>query len=178
MKKITAIFLITSLSLLGEGPIQVSSNTLQKRGEDGNQLYYLPDHKVPFTGKEVSYWPDGQKKTEISYKDGKRHGLKAHWYQSGQKLSEINYKYGKHDGLLTVWYENGQWRRTGNHLDGKMVGIWTHWYENGQQRDEIFYMGGYMNSAIVWKPSGEQCSMTDVKAGNGMMVKYMEDGTD
>ena len=178
MKKITAIFLITSLSLLGEGPIQVSSNTLQKRGEDGNQLYYLPDHKVPFTGKEVSYWPDGQKKTEISYKDGKRHGLKAHWYQSGQKLSQINYKCGKHDGLLTVWYENGQWRRTGNHLDGKMVGIWTHWYENGQQRDEIFYMGGYMNSAIVWKPNGEQCSMTDVKAGNGMMVKYMEDGTD
>ena len=178
MKKVIAIFFVTSLSLLGEEPQVVSFDKLQKRGEDGNQLYYLPDHKVPFTGKEVSYWPDGQKKTVISYKDGKRHGLKAHWYQSGQKLSEINYKYGKYDGLLTVWYENGQWRRTGNHLDGKMVGIWTHWYENGQQRDEIFYMGGYMNSAIVWKPNGEQCSMTDVKAGNGMMVKYMEDGTD
>jgi antitoxin component YwqK of YwqJK toxin-antitoxin module len=178
MKKVIAIFFVTALSLLGEEPKVVSFDKLQKRGEDGNQLYYLPDHKVPFTGKEVSYWPDGQKKTEISYKDGKRHGLKAHWYQSGQKLSEINYKYGKHDGLLTVWYENGQWRRTGNHLDGKMVGIWTHWYENGQQRDEIFYMGGYMNSAIVWKPNGEQCSMTDVKAGNGMVVKYKDDGTD
>ena len=178
MNKILAIFFVTALSLLGEEPQVVSFDKLQKRGEDGNQLYYLPDHNVPFTGKEVSYWPDGQKKTEISYKDGKRHGLKAHWYQSGQKLSEINYKYGKHDGLLTVWYENGQWRRTGNHLDGKMVGIWTHWYENGQQRDEIFYMGGYMNSAIVWKPNGEICSMTDVKAGNGMMVKYTDDGTE
>ena len=178
MKKVIAIFFVTALSLLGEEPQVVSFDKLQKRGEGGNQLDYLPDHNVPFTGKEVSYWPDGQKKTAISYKDGKRHGLKAHWYQSGQKLSEINYKYGKYDGLLTVWYENGQWRRTGNHLDGKMVGIWTHWYENGQQRDEIFYMGGYMNSAIVWKPNGEQCSMTDVKAGNGMMVKYKEDGTD
>ena len=124
MKKVIAIFFVTSLSLLGEEPQMVSFDKLQKRGEDGNQLYYLPDHKVPFTGKEVSYWPDGQKKTEISYKDGKRHGLKAHWYQSGQKLSEINYKYGKHDGLLTVWYENGNGE--------ELVTIWTaNWSEFG-----------------------------------------------
>ncbi len=114
--------------------------------------------------------------TEISYKDGKWHGLKAHWFESGRKLSEINYKHGKYHGPLNMWYENGQWRRKGNHVDGKKVGIWTHWYENGQQRDELFYLGGYMGSAMVWKPDGEKCSMTDVKAGNGVMVKYMEDG--
>ena len=178
MKTIIAFFLVVSLSLLDLESKEVSIKSLQKRGEDGNQLYYLPSQDVPFTGKAVAKWPDGQKKTEISYKDGKRHGLKAHWYESGQKLSEINYRHGKYHGPLNMWYENGQWRRKGNHVEGKKVGIWTHWYENGQQRDELFYIDGYKESAIVWKPDGEKCFMTNVKAGNGMMVKYMDDGTD
>ena len=50
------------------------------------------------------------------------------------------------------------------------------WYENGQQRDQLFYLGSNMVSAIVWKSDGEICSMTDVRAGNGMMVKYKDDG--
>ena len=178
MKTIIASFLVVSLPLLGVESKEVSIKSLQKRGEHGNQLYYLPNQDVPFTGKAVAKWPDGQKMTEISYKDGKRHGLKAHWYESGQKLSEINYKHGKYHGPLTMWYENGQLRRKGKHVDGKEVGIWNHWYENGQQRDELFYLGGYMLSATVWKPDGEKCSVTEVKAGNGIMVKYMDDGTD
>ena len=176
MKAILVSLLVVSFSLLGVESKEVSIKSLQKRGENGNQLYYLPNQEVPFTGKAVANWPNGQKMTEISYKDGKWHGLKAHWFESGRKLSEINYKHGKYHGPLNMWYENGQWRRKGNHVDGKKVGIWTHWYENGQQRDELFYLGGYMGSAMVWKPDGEKCSMTDVKAGNGVMVKYMEDG--
>ncbi len=178
MKKIIASFFVISFSLLDVESKEVSIKSLQKRGEHGNQLYYLPNQDVPFTGQAVAKWPDGKKMTEISYKDGKRHGLKAHWFKSGQKLSEINYKYGKRHGLLSMWYENGQWRRKVNYVDGKKDGIWTNWYENGQQRDELFYLGGYMVSAIVWKPDGEKCSMTDVKAGNGIMVKYMDDGTE
>ena len=150
MIKIITFFFV--FSLLSAENKQVAIKSLQKRGEVGNQLYYLPNQDIPFTGKAVAKWPNGQKMTEISYKDGKRHGLKAHWYESGKKLSEINYKDGKHHGLLSMWYENGQ------------------------HRDQLFYLGSYMVSAIVWKPDGEICSMTDVKAGNGMMVKYKDDG--
>ena len=178
MKKIITFLFAVSLSLLGAEDDQVAIKSLQKRGVAHNQLYYLPNQNMPFTGKAVAKWPNGQKKTEINYKDGKRDGLKAHWYESGQKLSEISYKAGKHDGPLTVWYENGKLRRKGNHMDGKMVGIWTHWYENNQQRDEMFYISGLMESAIVWRPDGEKCSFTDVKAGNGIMVKYTDSGTE
>ena len=176
MKKIITFFFVAFLSLLGAENKQVAIKSLQKRGEVGNQHYYLPNQDVPFTGKAIAKWPNGQKMTEISYKDGKRHGLKAHWYESGKKLSEINYKDGKHHGLLSMWYENGQWRRKVNFVDGKKDGVWKHWYENGRQRDQLFYLGSYMVSAIVWKPDGEICSMTDVRAGNGMMVKYKDDG--
>ena len=175
MKKLITSLFMVSLSLLSAEDEQVAIKSLQKRGDDGNQLYYLPNQDVPFTGKAVAHYHSGGKMTEISYKDGKRHGLKAHWHEGGQKLSEINYKFGKHDGPLTVWYEDGQLRRKGKHREGKMVGIWTHWYENGQQRDEMFFTDGLMESAIVWKPDGEECSITDVKAGNGIMIKYGDD---
>tara|TARA_Y100001934_G_C12317249_1_gene758162 strand:+ start:517 stop:1104 length:588 start_codon:yes stop_codon:yes gene_type:complete len=176
MKKIIAALLFISLSLLGAEPNQVQMKSLQKRGEDGNQLYYLPHQDFPFTGKAVTYWQNGRKKTEISFKDGKRDGTKTHWYASGKMLSEINYKNGKHDGLLSAWYENGHWKRTGNSVDGKMVEIWTNWYENGQMRNEANYIEGYMDSAIVWKPDGERCSKTNVNNGNGVMVMYSDQG--
>jgi antitoxin component YwqK of YwqJK toxin-antitoxin module len=178
MKKIIIFFFAISLSLLVAEDDQVAIKSLQKRGFAHNQLYYLPNQDMPFTGKAVAKWPNGQKKTEINYKDGKRDGLKAHWFENGQKLSEISYKAGKHDGALTMYYENGKLRRKGNHMDGKMVGIWTHWYDNSQQMDEMFYIGGRMESAIVWRPDGKKCSFTDVKAGNGIMVKYTDSGTE
>ena len=87
MKVILVSLLVVSFSLWGVEPKEVSIKSLQKRGEHGNQLYYLPNQEVPFTGKAFDYWPDGQMKTEISYKDGKRHGPKTHWYENGQKLS-------------------------------------------------------------------------------------------
>ena len=150
MKKIITFFFV--FSLLGAENKKVAVKFLQKRGEVGNQLYYLPNHHVPFTGKAVAMWPNGQKMTEISYKDGKHHGL------------------------LSMWYENGQWRRKVNFVDGKKDGVWKHCYENGQQSDQLFYLGSFMVSAIVWKPNGEICFMTDVNTGNGMMVKYTDEG--
>jgi len=31
-------------------------------------------------------------------------------------------------------------------------------------------------SAEVWKPNGEKCPVTNVKDGNGVTVRYREDG--
>ena len=178
MKKIIVSFLVTSLSLLGTEDKQVTIKSLQKRGEDGNQLYYLPNQEVPFTGKAVDYWPSGQKMTEISYKDGKLHGLKSDWYYNGQKLMEINYKHGKFHGLWTDWNMNGTKRFRNTWKDGKKDGLQTEWYKNGQKRLQRIFKGGLTESAMVWKPDGEKCSMTDVKAGNGIMSKYWDDGAE
>ena len=172
--KPTLLSLAIALLMVGCGGVLVDYSKLQNR----NGVTYLPNEETPFTGRAERLYENGQKRIERNYKDGKRDGLYSSWYENGQKMSEVKHKDGKADGLETVWYENGQWRRSGNHVDGKMDGVWTHWYENGQQRDELFYLGGYIVSAIVWKPDGEKCSMTDVKAGNGMVVKYMDDGTD
>ena len=137
MKKIIAFFFVVSLPLLGVESKEVSIKALQKRGEDGNQLYYLPNQDVPFTGKAVAKWPDGEKMTEISYKDGKLHGLKSDWYYNGQKLMEINYKHGKFHGLWTDWNMNGTKRFRNTWKDGKKDGLQTVFHDRreGWQRD-------------------------------------------
>ena len=66
MKKIITFFFVAFLSLLGAENKQVAVKSLQKRGEVGNQHYYLPNQDAPFTGKAIAKWPNGQKMTEIS----------------------------------------------------------------------------------------------------------------
>ena len=39
---------------------------------------------VPYTGKALVYYDDGQKKWELTYKEGKRHGTWTIWYPTGQ----------------------------------------------------------------------------------------------
>ena len=49
----------------------------------------------PFTGVAVEKYPNGQKRYEITFKDGKWHGLRTRWWNNGQKMGEITYKDGK-----------------------------------------------------------------------------------
>ena len=44
---------------------------------------------------EVTYWPNGQKRLEEHWKDGKREGLVTRWNENGKKYSEVHYKSGK-----------------------------------------------------------------------------------
>jgi len=53
------------------------------------------------------------------------------WYENGQKRSEVSYKNGEKEGIWTFWYENGQKMREGSYKNGKLEGLWTDWDEDG-----------------------------------------------
>jgi antitoxin component YwqK of YwqJK toxin-antitoxin module len=154
IKAILLSLFVFSFSLWGAEPKVVNVDKLQKRGEAGSQLTYIPNQDTPFTGKAVGYWPNGQKEMEWNYKDGIKEGLVNGWYESGQKAGEANYKDGKNDGLSTSWYKNGEKRIEQTCKDGKPM------------------------SAKAWKPNGEKCPVTNLKDGNGVWVVYDEAGTE
>ena len=203
MNKILAIFFVTALSLLGEEPQVVSLDKVEHREKSGKQLAYFSNQDTPFTGKAVIFYANGQKRKELTYKDGKRDGLTSWWFKNGQKHLERNYKDGKREGLTIHWYENGQMEMESNYNNGGHHGVWTKWYENGQlrgrgnskggvahgltlgwycngqKRRELLYLDGCMETALVWKKDGEKCPVTKLEAGNGVMVEYNEeDGTE
>ena len=121
---------------------------------DRDGVAYLPNEETPYTGQSKGFHKNGQKKGEGNFKDGKRDGLWTEWHKNGQKWTETNWKDGKPNGLATEWYENGQKEVEANLKDGKLM------------------------SVMVWKSDGEKCPVTNVKDGDGVGVRYNEDGTE
>ena len=46
-------------------------------------------------GVHISYYENGQKRDELTYKDGTFDGLYSNWYENGQKMYENTYDDGK-----------------------------------------------------------------------------------
>ena len=62
--------------------------------------------------------------------------FRSEWYVNGQKKAEITYKNGKQDGLWIEWNENGQKMEETTLKDGELVG-WIKWYENGKVKEKL-----------------------------------------
>ena len=121
MKPILLSLFVFSFSLWGAEQKVVSSDKLQLRGKSGSQLTYIPNQDTPFTGKAVSFYPNGQKAHEKNFKDGKKDGLATGWHENGQKRWEGNYKDGKRDGLWIYYNEDGKERSRLTLKDGLPV---------------------------------------------------------
>jgi antitoxin component YwqK of YwqJK toxin-antitoxin module len=48
----------------------------------------------PFNGVVVDFYSNGQLRSELPYKDGKKDGLYQRWNENGQLLREETYKDG------------------------------------------------------------------------------------
>ena len=64
------------------------------------------------------------------------------WYENGQKWHEVTYKDGEIDGKWTSWYEDGQKEEEETWKDGELDGKCTTWYVNGEKKWETTYKDG------------------------------------
>ena len=71
----------------------------------------------------------GCSKEPINY-ENTLDGLYTNLYKNGQKRDELTYKDGKFDGLYTNWYENGQKSFEGTYKDGELISK-KYWNEDG-----------------------------------------------
>ena len=151
MKKILLIVLFISVGFCQE----------LIRGVDTDEYgtvkitYYKETQNQLEKVKYVEYYDNGQKKEEITYKDGKPDGLWSWWHENGQKKSEGTYKDGKEDELVRIkWYSNGQKRSERMYKSGKYDGLSTFWYMNGQKWHEGTYKDGERISSKYWNEDG------------------------
>jgi antitoxin component YwqK of YwqJK toxin-antitoxin module len=56
-----------------------------------------------FTGTWTENYADGSKKSETTYKDGKKNGISVHWYESGCPMSVHYFKEDKLNGPMIKW---------------------------------------------------------------------------
>ena len=112
----------------------------------------------PISGKVFGYWFLGEDNNKNKvYVGNLRNGIKSGkwttWYYNGRKGSEITYKDGKLDGLWTWWFENGQKKGELTYKDGKK-GLRTGWYKNGRKEREVHYKDGDYDVIRRWNEDG------------------------
>ena len=84
---------------------------------------------------EVEFYDNGQLKfVKNKNEDGEIDGLYISWYGNGQKDFERTYKDGYHHGFWIRWYPNGQKQKEATWKDGNMISIKV-WNEDGSVKE-------------------------------------------
>ena len=126
--------------------------------EMDNGLWTEKFSDEPISGKVFGYWflgeDNNKKKVYVgNLRNGIKSGKWTTWYYNGRKGSEITYKDGKLDGLWTWWFENGQKKGELTYKDGKK-GLRTGWYKNGRKEREVHYKDGDYDVIRRWNEDG------------------------
>ena len=129
MKRLLGLLLVLGMVGCGQKTVDASKTV------DRDGLVYEANSETPFTGIEVHKYENGQKKAELSYKDGKLGGPFTQWHENGQKKGKGAFKDNEPEGLWTEWYENGQTQVEATYKDGELVSA-TEWDEEGNEIKE------------------------------------------
>ena len=126
--------------------------------EMDNGLWTEKFSDEPISGKVFGYWflgeDNNKKKVYVgNLRNGIKSGKWTTWYYNGRKGSEVTYKDGELDGLWTWWFENGQKKGELTYKDGKK-GLRTGWYKNGRKEREVHYKDGDYDVIRRWNEDG------------------------
>ena len=94
------------------------------------------------------YHDNGQLKSEITYKDGKKNGPYTWYWDNGNISDQGAYKDGKLDGPIKVYYYTGELQIEGVLKDRQKVGIVRGYYKNGQLKSEGTYRNDERNGPL------------------------------
>ena len=85
---------------------------------------------------------DGKNKNKLTnIPTNGRSGKWASWHEDGSKWSNLSFLNGKKHGLQKNWYENGQQELEGEYNQDNPVNKWSWWYFDGAPMQEGKYNG-------------------------------------
>lgn len=114
----------------------------------GNRKMWDKDGKLYFenqlleAGKslEIEWFANGNKKSEVPYKDGQQFGKVRRWYPNGNKEEEVMMRDTRVHGLYRSWYENGNKKMEFFSINNIMSDEYREWNEQGKLVTEIVEM--------------------------------------
>lgn len=138
-------------------------------------------NEISFTGTRTDWFKDGSK-LEVPFRKGAIEGIMVSWYSDGRKNEEMTYRNGKKDGSAIFWYQtlhNGGKRYEGTYREGKENGIFVGWHPNGQKESERTYRDGELDGISgTWYPNGQQKTESTFRSNKqvGAHVFWTEKG--
>ncbi len=166
--------------------------------KQGKWIYFFDDNSTQIektgvfennrkTGIWLTYYSNGNLKSEITYKNNRPDGHAKIYYENG-KLSEEGIwrgtkwvgKYdfyhengnkayewnfaenGKRSGEQKYFYEDGKLRIKGDWIEGKENGVITEYYEDGNVKSEKHFASGQFNSESSKFYAEKKVSVEDI----------------
>ena len=88
------------------------------------------------------YHPNNELMSSKRFLRGMKDGPFITWYDNGQKRSESFWEYDKKIGKWLSWYSNGQLESQGSYVDDKKDGRWVSYNKTGEKVTELVYAAG------------------------------------
>ena len=101
MKKL--LLIVLSLLLIIGCSKPIDDDSLVER----NGIHYQVNSETPYSGEIFFITWEWTEVWRNNLQGWEKNGLSTTWYQNGQKKFETTFKDEKWDGLFTNWYENG-----------------------------------------------------------------------
>jgi antitoxin component YwqK of YwqJK toxin-antitoxin module len=93
----------------------------------------------------TEYYPDGQKKSEISKKGDEYHGRATYWYENGVTQTTCNYERNELNGKLTSWHQTGKIQVEQEYRNGKLHGLVKGYNTDGELVSQGTYCDGVLH---------------------------------
>jgi len=117
-------------------------------------------------GLSTQMWESGEKKLEITFHCGVKHGPRRAWHHDGKNWSVGAYVNGRDDGTWTEWYADGTKAQEFTLRRGVWVGNHTAWHTNGKKRSELHYEDGIRQGPLLfWDEAGVLMARVDFADG-------------
>lgn len=117
--------------------IKVSTKNIEKNNTSNVEVL---ETNVIQTGEYIELYPNGKVQTEgWNNAEGLRDGIWYSYYENGVKWSESSYKNGVKDGYSIVFFHNGKVRYMGDYKNDEKTGHWVFYNEDGDIETEKDY---------------------------------------
>ncbi len=104
---------------------------------------------------EITYWENGLKKSELSFRGKNYEGVSTWWYTNGNKQMEASYHHDLLEGKSTRWYYNGNYESIAYYSGGLKNGRSTSFTESGEKVAEENYRNDTLHGPYIsWFPGG------------------------
>ena len=129
--------------------------------------------------KKTTYYENGSKRTEGTYKNGQLDGPFIEFYPNGAKSMEGQFKNGKYDGEWLYWYDDGKLRGKGGFKDGLRTGTHIFWHKTGEKLIEVAHKNGKFHGEYKeYNPEGKLLEVMEFNEGvrEGKCTQFHENG--
>ncbi|WP_321299128.1 hypothetical protein [Marinifilum fragile] len=152
MKKLILLFLVaiifSSCDLIVSAVDSIKTINRETKKQEVVKKENKVVYKQPKNGVKKYKYDNGNIKSIVTFKDGKKVGVSNTFYKSGEKQYDIPYKEGKKHGKVIWYYKDGKVYRETDYKFGKKDGYQRKYWESGNLKSEMVFKENMLSTGL------------------------------